>query len=519
MAVGTRTRLHLERRLRDTLSELGAFFAARGIETYAVGGTLRDALQGRECHDIDLSVSADPLEVGRELADAFGGHYFPLAEERNMARVVLPDRQVHVDLIPLAGDIRADLWQRDYTIDAMAARLEEVGSGWVELIDPTGGRQDLRRRLVRVVREESFRQDPLRPLRGVRLAAEMGFDIEPATGDLIRRYASAVPTVAVERQRDELMRIMGSARAGEGVRLLDELGLLDQVLPELAATRDVQQPKEHYWDVLNHSLETVRNLDVLLAEEEPADQPLRQAQDIPWRDLWRELWGQLAWWSDGRAHFRQEVVPGAPRSAVVKLAGLLHDIAKPDTKSFDETGRMRFFGHADVGAEKAARILRRLRFSGREVELVETMVKAHLRPVQMGQQGAPTRRALYRYFRDCGDAAVDTLFLSLADHLGTVGPRVSLSDWRQHVSLVNYILVKRYQEEAVVAPPKLVRGDELMAELGLSPGPQVGELLELIREAGAAGEIRTREEALVLARKVLHGERIGVTGGRREIGR
>jgi poly(A) polymerase len=162
---------------------------------------------------------------------------------------------------------------------------------------------------------------------------------------------------------------------------------------------------------------------------------------------------------------------------------------------------MRFFGHADVGAEVAGRLLRRLRFSAREVALVQTMVKAHLRPVQMGQQGPPTRRALYRYFRDCGDAAIDTLFLSLADHLATVGPRVSVAGWRQHVSLVNHILTKRFQEEAVVAPPKLLAGDELMAGLGLSPGPIVGQLLELIREAQAAGAISTRGEALALARR------------------
>jgi poly(A) polymerase len=187
----------------------------------------------------------------------------------------------------------------------------------------------------------------------------------------------------------------------------------------------------------------------------------------------------------------------------LKLAGLLHDVAKPETKTFDDTGRMRFFGHADVGAQVCGRVLRRLRFSAREVALVQTMVKAHLRPVQMAQQGPPSRRALYRYFRDCGDAGIETLFLSLADHLGTVGPRVSESGWRQHVALVNYILSKRFQEEETVSPPRLLGGDELMAELDLPPGPQVGRLLETLREAQAAGEISTREQALALARAAL----------------
>src|SRR3972149_6251082 len=319
------------------------------------------------------------------------------------------------------------------------------------------------------------------------------------------RAAPRRPPPGAESRRDELMRIMATARAGEGLRLLDDLGLLEQLLPEVTETRGVEQPKEHYWDVFGHSLEAVRNLDILLDEREPGDRH--------WRMLWRELWGQLAWWQDARPYFREELLPERPRAAVLKLAGLLHDIAKPETKTFDDTGRMRFFGHADVGARKCGRILRRLRFSAREVALVQTMVKAHLRPVQMGQQGPPTRRALYRYFRDCGEAAIVTLFLSLAEHLGTVGPRVSAPGWRQHVALVNYILTKRVQEEETISPPKLLGGGELMAELKLPPGPQIGRLIEALREAQAAGEISTREEALALARDRLAGKPCGSPAG------
>ncbi len=493
--MGRYTDLHLDPASRDLLARVAAFFGDRGVPAFAVGGFLRDALSGRPSHDIDLAVAADPLLVGPALAAALGAHYFPLSEEERQARIVIPERRLQIDLLPLRDSIEADLLGRDYTIDALAAPLEQVVAGRAQVVDPTGGRQDLRRRLVRAVREEAFPADPLRTLRGVRLAVELAFRIEPATADLIRRYASLLPQVAVERQRDELMRILATPRAGEGLGLLDDLTLFEQLLPEVAAVRGVEQPKEHYWDVLGHSLEAVRALDFLLSEAEPRER-------LP-RDLWRELWRSLAWWDGAREHFREEIVLGTPRTAVLKLAGLLHDVGKPETKTFDETGRMRFFGHPDVGADIAARTMRRLHFSSREVALVQTMVKAHLRPVQMGEQGPPTRRALYRYFRDCGDAAIDTLFLSLADHLGTAGPRVTVLGWRQHVGLVNCILTKRFQEEAIIAPPRLLRGDDLMAELGLPPGPQVGRLLELVREAQAAGEIATREEALTLARRLL----------------
>lgn len=493
--------------IRALLARLDAFFRGRGVTAYVVGGFLRDALMGRDSRDVDLSIADDPLAVGPELADALDGRYFPLAEERRVARVLLAEppvrrgvpvrrgAKVYIDLLPLRGDIESDLRGRDFTIDAMATALGQAAAGAAAVIDPTGGQDDLRRGLVRVIGEEAFRADPLRPLRGARLAVELDFEVDPNTAELIRGHAGGLTQAAAERQRDELMRVLATPRAGLGLRLLDSLRLLERLLPELAESRGVEQPKEHYWDVFDHSLEAVGRLDLLLAEDEPRD---RRGQRI-----WRELWDQLAWWEGAREYFREEVPAERPRSAVLKLGGLLHDIAKPETKTFDATGRMRFFGHGDVGAEKAGRVLQRLRFSAREVALVQTMVKAHLRPVQMGQQGPPTRRALYRYFRDCGDAAIETLFLSLADHLATVGPRVRISDWRHHAALVNYILTKRFQEEEVTSPAKLLGGDELMAELNISPGPLVGRLLETVREAQAAGEISTREEALAVARAAL----------------
>ena len=164
---------------------------------------------------------------------------------------------------------------------------------------------------------------------------------------------------------------------------------------------------------------------------------------------------------------------------------------------------MRFFGHSDTGAEIADRLMRRLRFSGREREIVVRMIEAHLRPVQMAQDRAPTKRAVYRYFRATGEAGVDTLFLSLADHLGTVGPNVSREGFRAHVAVVSHILHLRLMDEGVTSPAKLVSGHDLMRELGLEPGALLGALLEAVREAQAAGEVSTPAEALALARQRL----------------
>jgi len=488
--------LQLPLPFRTLLSELIAFFSLRRVEAYATGGFLRDALLGVAIHDLDVSMTGDPLELAPELADIFNGHYFALDEERRMVRVLIPAHDLHLDLLPFEGRIEDDLMTRDFTVDAMAAPLEEVAAGSVMLIDPTGGLPDLHDRTIRLVSEEALVNDPLRLLRGVRLAAQLDFNIEPLTAEMVRRHAGLIEGVAAERQRDELVQMLRTPRGAMGLRLMDELGLLGHVLPELDLTRGVEQPKEHHWDVFGHSLAVVEALDMILDEQEPQAEPAGS--------LWREVWLRLEWWHEGRDFFGSEYAANTHRCSLVKLAGLLHDVGKPEKKSFEEGGRMRFFGHAAAGAEIATRAMQRLRFSSRETELVSAMIEAHMRPVQMAQQGLPSRKAVYRFFRDTGEAGIDTFFLSLADHLGTVGPRVDLDDWRQHVALVDYVLRKRLQEEGeVVSPAKLIDGDDLMAELRLSPGPQLGELLELVREAQAAGEVDSREQAIALARSYL----------------
>lgn len=481
--------------IRELLAQLARFFHEHGLEAYATGGFLRDALLGLAVHDIDVSVRGDPLSLGTLLAAATEGHYFPLDEENHIARVLVPARELNIDLRLLDGALEEDLRRRDYTIDALGAPLDQLTSGRIEVTDPTAGLEDLDAGIVRTTGEQALLDDPLRLLRGPRIATQLGFVVETQTAELIRRYASLVQQAAPERQRDELLRIFSTPFAGRGVRLLEELGLLAYVLPEMEVTRGAEQPKEHHWDVLGHSLAAVEKLDALLAEQPPAPPPDS--------DLWQELWTQLAWWTDAREYFCSEVVMGTTRAALLKFCGLLHDIGKPETRTIDETGRMRFFGHSGAGAEIAARLMQRLRFSSREVSLVRAMIEAHLRPVQMAQQGPPSRRAIYRFFRDTGDAGIDTLFLSLADHLATVGPRLNMDGFQQHVAVVSYILAKRFEDPSVVMPPKLLRGDELMAALGIAPGPLVGELLEVVREAQAAGEVTTQQQALDLARQRL----------------
>jgi len=478
--------------LADLVRRLLPLLAHR--RAYVVGGTLRDVLLGRPTRDLDLAVDAPAEAVGPALARHLGGHFFPLGKE-GMGRVILPgpEGDLPIDLHPLKGPIEDDLRARDYTVDAMAVPLAEAAAGRAALIDPLGGLGDLEQGLIRLTGPEALHRDPIRLLRGVRLACELGFRLEEGTARLLAAHRHLLPQAAPERQREELVRILATDRAGEGLQLMDGLGLLTVLLPELEPARGSLQPPEHHWDVLGHLLATVSYLDALLARERPA------AHARLWEELWQAL-GPLQ--EEVRRYLEEETSPGHPRKALLKLGGLLHDVAKPHTRTVDARGRMRFFGHDKAGAETAAVVMARLRFSRREGELVATLVRAHLRPMHMSQGGLPTARAIYRFFRDCGEAAVGVLLLTLADHLATVGPRLRLEEWLSHVQLVHYVLSEAIHRREVVAPPRLVTGHDVMAVLGVPPGPLVGRVLRAVEEAQAAGEVRTREEALELVRRL-----------------
>jgi len=497
----SRQGLSIGAEVSEVLSRVRTILEQRSVDCYLTGGFVRDVLLGRLTRDIDVVVAADAMEVAREVAEVIHGRYVPLDQPHGIARVVVPgEPHLHLDFASMRGGIEEDLACRDYTINAMAVNLCDVDQPVRPLIlDPLGGEKDLEDGQVRAVSEAALRDDPARLIRGVRLAVELGFSIESRTRAQIERNHQLIAGVAPERVRDEFCRLLAIPGACASLRLLDELGLLMAIVPELAATKGAAQPKEHYWDVLEHSFETVAAIEFVL----------RTGGSVHWGEV---VLSEVPWSEALARHFDEEPSKGRSRKTLLKLAGLLHDIAKPQTRSVEEDGRTRFFGHAKEGALVADDIMRRLRFSARETDMVAKMVEYHLRPGQMGGE-MPTRRAIYRYFRDAGDVGIDTIFLNLADHLATRGPDLEMEGWREHARSMAYVLEERYREESVVAPPKLVNGHDLIDIYGMVPGPGVGGLLEAVREAQAAGEVVTRADALSFVEKRLsEGGKVDITG-------
>jgi putative nucleotidyltransferase with HDIG domain len=445
----------------------------QGVDGYVVGGAVRDHLLGRPTADFDVAVAGEPERIARGLGRATRGHAFELSEGFGAWRVIARDRTWQLDVLPLhEGSIEADLAQRDLTINAMA---ESLRGG--ELVDPFAGRGDLAAGRLRMVSKTAFAADPLRVLRLARLGCELGFAVDDATAAAARVAASGLETVAPERVFAELKRIVAAPEALAGLDLLDELAATPVVLPELSALRGVDQSHYHHLDVHEHTRA------VLAATIELNRSPGRWLGDA----------GEAA---DG--FLRTPLANELSRWEAMRFGALFHDIAKPQTRAVSADGRTTFMGHDVAGAEVASHVLGRLRVSQRLSEHVAALARHHLRLGFLVHEAPLSRRAVYRYLRACEPVEVDVTVLSVADRLATRGTG-SDEAIERHLALAREVLADALRWRAQRPRPPL-RGDELARELGLRPGPRLGEILAELEQAAYAGEITSREQALAHAR-------------------
>ena len=479
--------------LISTLARVHAFMQSRGIACYLVGGLVRDQRLRRPLRylNVDLAVPSGALAASRDLAAALGGAFVPLDEAEGTARVVVSaeGRRLELDVSDFRGaTLEDDLGRRDFTINAMAASLPE----WLRtpaaptLIDPLDGQGALARRELRACFPGTFEEDPVRILRGFRFVAELGFTLEAAARPWMSRAVGKLSRVSGERIRDELFAIFETDRAASAVRSLDELGALDVLVPELVPGRGLDQGNFHHLDVLGHQLETVAQADRFLADFAEFAAPLR---------------GPLA------GYCAEELVERRSRKALIKLAGLLHDVGKPARRTVEPDGEIWFLGHEQTGAALAEGIVERLRLSNREAATARQLVLHHLRPGFLSREPQLTRRAVYRFFKELGDDGPACLLVWWADRMATRGSKSRVDQIDQQRSRLEELLnAYFFQAEEVVKPSRLVTGHQLMETFHLAPGPRIGELLAAIEEAQAEGRVHTSEEALALARALMAGE-------------
>ncbi|HXW59636.1 MAG TPA: HD domain-containing protein [Solirubrobacteraceae bacterium] len=449
---------------------------------WVVGGALRDRALGRSTADVDIVLDGDPAAGARAVARAAGGAAcFALSVEFGAWRVIARDRSWQVDIEPLRADtLEADLALRDFTANAIA---EPIGGG--EPVDPLGGLADLSARLLRMAGPGAFSDDPVRVLRLVRVSIELDLTPDPATLRAAAATAPALAGVSPERVFIELRRVVSAERAVRGLELMAETGATAVVLPELQALRGVQQSRFHHLDVYEHTIEVLAQ--AIALSRDPAPLTADEADAIELRSLLSE-----------------PLADELTRSEALRWGALLHDAAKPLTREERPgDGRVTFLGHDVAGADLARRALGRLRSSERLRGHVAALVRHHLRLGFLVHEPQPlSRRTVFTYLYACSPVEVDVTLLSVADRLATRGERADESI-QAHVALARGMLHDALRWRAQGPPAPLLGGDELIGELGVAPGPVVGELLARLAEAQYAGEITTRDQALALARREL----------------
>lgn len=456
--------------------------ALAGADAWVVGGAVRDELLGRPVSDVDVAVAGDAKPLARALARASGpgAASFPLSDAFGAWRVIGPDQAWQVDLMPLQGEtLGEDLSRRDFTVNAMA---RPVGGG--ALVDPYDGASDLDARRLRMVAPRAFADDPLRVLRLARFACELGLEPEPDTVAVAAQHAAEIERVAAERVFAELKRVIASDRVVEGLELMFSLGLTEHVLPELSDLRGIEQNRYHHLDVHDHTLE-------VLAETVAFERSELVLLDDPALD------------ARIRAFLAQPFSDEITRGTALRFGAILHDVAKPETQAFHDDGTVLGFpGHADLGADRSRATLTRLKASEKLRAHVALLARHHLGLGYLVHKAPLDKRTIHQYLVRTSPVEVDVSLLSIADRLATRGRKADAAI-AKHLDVARTVLPAALDFPTWQAQPPLLRGDDLMRELHIPPGPSLGTLLAAIDEAHYAGDITTPDQALQLARTLI----------------
>ncbi|HAM95800.1 MAG: hypothetical protein UX53_C0039G0001 [Candidatus Azambacteria bacterium GW2011_GWB2_46_37] len=446
-------------KLPSEISEILKKFNEAGYEAYAVGGCVRDLLRGVEPEDWDVTTGAKPEEIQKIFPDsvytnAFGTVIVKTGNERPALtrRRGRPELKIievttfriekkysdkrHPDEVAFADKLEDDLGRRDFTINAMASDGEKI-------IDPFGGQNDLKNKLIKTVGspEDRFNEDALRMLRAPRFAVQLGFDIEEKTAEAIKTNAGWLQAIAKERIRDEFVKIINSERPTEGVELLRELGLLRYIIPELLEGAGVGQNKHHIFSVWDHNL---RSLDYAAKKKYDTE---------------------------------------------VRIAALLHDVAKPRTKH-GEGPDSTFYGHDAVGARMAIGILNRLRFPKHQTEKIADLVRYHLFYYNVGEV---TEASIRRLVRKVGPENVeDLLKVRICDRIGSGVPKAEPYKLRH----LRY-LIEKVSRDPISVKMLAINGDILMAGLALAPGHKIGYILNVLLEDVLNDPKKNKKEFLI----------------------
>lgn len=482
-------------------------------QAYYVGGAVRNSLLKRWSGDVDIAlpkenVKAVALALGKKLNAAV----FEMDPTFGVWRLVTRRDGVQIDICAWQGKtLKEDLLRRDFTFNALAYPVTQPvsivlqkenkqtkillkGMRRSEIVDFCHGLQAVKERKILLTSTQVFKEDPLRMLRAFRCAAELNFKIEPSVLKQIKKDASLIWHSAGERIQEELTRLFNTSKAYENLQLMDDCGLLTALFPALEEQRTCAQVYYGKGGVLAHTLAVFNRMEYLLDHLNKA---------FP--------------------KYAKKLAPYAANKSLLKMAALLHDIAKPATAK--KVGdRLRFFYHEERGARMAKTVLEQLHYSRADIRLICAMIGQHLRPSNLASNDVITDRGAYHFFRDMGDAALPLLLLCWADYTSYVSdyqlkriiPRsgermmslerakktANIGKTLRHMQVLSLLFSKYFDQPKKMNPSRLITGKDVMDLLHLPPSPKIGDILERVAEAQAEGKVLSREDALAFVSKL-----------------
>ena len=464
------------------LKTIQAIAAKRRASVYLVGGFLRDHVLMRPQTDFDFAVDQNAILLAKKFAETVKGAFVLLDDQHGCGRVVkkIDGNPWTFDFADFrAKTLKEDIASRDFTFNTLCADLmaiRDCDSIDSHIIDLKGAGKDLKSKTIRMASKQAFKDDPLRLMRAYSLQAVLGFKIEKATLLNIKNETEKIQAVSIERVRDELFKILGSSNCFTTIRDMDRIGLLIQVMPQISVMYGVKQGGYHHLDVWKHSLEVLRQFEMIVDD-------MKNDPDIT-------------------QYLHEDVASNHRRLSHIKLAALLHDIGKPETKKV-EPQRTSFHGHEHVGKNITRLICKHLKLSVKERYLLENLVLLHLRPGYLSNFKIPTDKSVFRFFLDAKDEAVSVLLLSLADQRSTRGSLTTERDQMHHQKICLSLIRKYFQESKKVPLIRLIDGNDLIKKLKLKPSPLFATILKAVEEAQALGKVSNKQEALAFAAKLV----------------
>lgn len=441
-------------------------------EIYLVGGTVRDFYMGLESTDRDIIVmDQEAREFALKLSELFQATFVPLDEENKIYRVVLPDKINYIDVTNPVGDsIEKDLMRRDLTINAIAVNIRTG-----ELIDISGGVTDIMNKCINYVNELNFVDDPLRLLRVYRFQALYGFQLAPETINAVCKYSDLIHKPAVERINYELLKLFGGEYAHVALENMNKTWILEEIFPFVKELKQVPPNSHHHLDLFHHSIETVKQVQILYNE----------APD------------------EVKEHLSRIDFGGFSRLAHLKLAAFMHDIGKFSTWTIEE-GKHRFIKHDDVGSKMSVKILKDLHFSNKQIDYISSMIKYHIYPSHVMTSPQITEKIMMRYVRKMDTNSIDAIILAQADRLSARGPEITDQIVERNITSLNMLLRFYLEARETLKPlPKLLSGNDVMQILNIKPSKRLGKIMEALHEAQISGDVITKEHAIEFVKNMV----------------